>query len=232
MNAEQFSAIVQQGVELQRQFPGKELVGVGGTAASLHCGHRFSVDVDCVTPHLRAEFDAFAQTLANWPGWRTNRTNAPVLILGERAGVELGVRQLRRAEPLRVTVVQGLVIPTVDETLRVKAFLLGERRATRDYLDFAALAHRVGESSAIEALGYLNLLYPTSGSQTAVTRFAEACEALPVDFAAVELSNYKGLTAPFTDWEFVSDQCQACGRLLLRRELQGKLAHDLDGGFR
>jgi hypothetical protein len=232
MNTDRFRTVVEQGVELQRRLVDKDLVAVGGTAAALHCGHRFSMDVDCVTPYLQREFDSFARTLEDWPGWTTNRTNPPVLILGERAGVELGIRQLRRQEPLRTTVVQCLTIPTLDETLRIKAFLLSERRATRDYVDFAALTRTTGEARAIEALRYLNLLYRSSGSQTVVTRLAEACEARPVDHVALDLANYKGLTAPLTDWEFVRSQCRTYGRLLLKLELQGKLSTALDQDFR
>ncbi len=231
MEEADFDAVVRQGTELQERFPGKELVAVGGTAAALHCGHRFSLDVDCVTPHLQAQYDEFAERLENWPGWRTNRKNPPVLILGERHGVELGLRQLRRSVPLRTTQALGLVVPTLAETLRVKAFLLAERRATRDYLDFCALAKKAGEEATFSALAGLNLLYPISGSQTMVSRLAEACEGVPADFSAVDLENYKGLISPFNDWNFVSAVCRQTGRQLLKRELAGTLPQSLPSGF-
>jgi len=226
MKEADFDLVVEQGVELQQQFPGKQLVAVGGTAAALYCGHRFSLDVDCVTPLLAGEYDEFSARLENWPGWQTNRKNPPVLILGEREGVELGLRQLRRSIPLRAAKAHGLVIPTLDETLRVKAFLLSERRATRDYIDFAALAQKAGEEFTLVALAGLNLFYP-GGSQTTVTRFAEACESLPADFIAVDLRNYKGLAAPFNDWILVSETCRGAGRQLLKQELAGILPTSL-----
>ena len=71
-----------------------------------------------------------------WEGWTTNRLNPPVLILGERHGIELGLRQQRRAVPLQVTDVDGLLVPTAPEMLRDEAFLTAERRATRDYVDW------------------------------------------------------------------------------------------------
>src|SRR5438309_1497787 len=77
MKKADFDVVVEQGAEFQRRFPGKQLVAVGGTAAALHCGHRFSLDVDCVTPFLKNEYDAFAEALEHWPGWRTNRKNPP-----------------------------------------------------------------------------------------------------------------------------------------------------------
>lgn len=231
MKEADFNTVVQQGAELQQRFPDKHLVAVGGTAAALHCGHRFSLDVDCVTPHLQYEYNEFAARLEDWPGWQTHRKNPPVLILGERAGVELGVRQLRRSAPLRTTNANGLVVPTLNEILRVKTFLLSERRATRDYVDFAALAQKAGEERTLSALAGLNFLYASTGSQSVVTRFAEACESLPADFAAVNLKNYKGLSAPFNDWDFVSNTCRSAGRQLLKHELDGKLPPSLPPNF-
>lgn len=58
-----------------------------------------------------------------------------------------GVRQLIRRRPLETEElrVDGFVIrvPTLAETARVKAWLILRRNATRDYLDFAALADRI-----------------------------------------------------------------------------------------
>ncbi len=155
-----FEQVIQQGVALQQRFPGEQLAAVGGTAASLHAEHRYSLDVDCVTPSLRDRYREFSERLESWAGRRTNRKNPPVLILGEREGVELGVRQLRPGESLRVTELRGLAVPTLDEILRIKAFLLSERRGTRDYVDFAALAEKAGEQRTLQAVGYLNQLYP------------------------------------------------------------------------
>ncbi len=231
MKEADFDAVVRQGVELQQRFPGGQLVAVGGTAASLHCGHRFSLDVDCVTPQLRERYDEFAEGLEAWPGWQTKRKNPPVLLLGERNRVDLGLRQLRRATPLRSACVRGLVVSTLAETLRIKAFLLGERRATRDYVDFCALAEKAGAEPTLAALDSLNLLYPRKDGLTTVSRFAESCEALPADFSAVDLQDYKGLTSPFNDWDFVSRVCRETGHRLLKRELAGMLPKTLSTHF-
>lgn len=59
-------------------------------------------------------------------------------------GIETGVRQLVRDEPLETTRVeyfgQTLKVPTEAEILRIKGVLILRRNATRDYLDFVALA--------------------------------------------------------------------------------------------
>ena len=123
MDAPDFKRVLAEGRALQARLADLSPVAVGGTAAALHCGHRFSLDVDVVAAQLSSRFDEVAAQLAEWEGWRTNRLNPPVLILGEHGGVELGVRQLRRAVPLQTTRVSELLVATAAETLRIKAFL-------------------------------------------------------------------------------------------------------------
>ena len=226
-----FDEVIAAGVDLQAKLPALELVAVGGTAAAMYCRHRVSLDVDCVTPHLTQQFDQVAEALAHWDGWKTNRQQKPVIILGERHDVELGIRQLRRAVPLQFTQVQGLRVPTPHEALRIKAFLSIERRAVRDFVDVAALAHFLGEDAALRSLTYLNLLYSSPTSQTRVTQFAEVCEMEPLDLAAVRLADYKGLQPPWNDWPHVQTRCQTLARKLLQLELNRQLPSALDQGF-
>lgn len=223
----QFERVVEEGRALQERLVGLAPVAVGGTAVALHCHHRFSLDVDVVTPCLSGQFDEVRANLELWEGWSTNRLNPPVLILGERGGVELGVRQLRRAIPLQTTVVRGLRVPTAAEMLRIKSFLLTTRRATRDFVDVAALAAHLGAPHAAEAAALLNLIYGPRAPQTWISAFAEACECDPVDLATVPLASYKGLRTSLTDWEFVAARCRELGRALLKRELVAGLPTDL-----
>lgn len=226
MSEPTFDQVVNEGVAFQRRFAGESLIAVGGTAAALHCGHRYSLDVDCVTPRLRDDYSGHLARLESWDDWKTNRRNPPVLILGERHGVELGLRQLRRAQPLETTVVRELIVPTPEELLRVKAFLLAERRSTRDFVDVAALVERLGDEASLRALRTLNQLYPAIGALSPVSAFAESAEADPVDAHIVPLDRYKGLRAPFTAWPFVAERARNMSRRLLRLELAG----DLPGG--
>ena len=219
-----FEQVVREGVAFQERFAGEPLIAVGGTAAALHCRHRYSLNVDCVTPRLREDFEGHLARLEGWPDWRTNRKNPPVLILGERHGVELGLRQLRRTQPLETVEVEGLIIQTLEETLRVKAFLLAERRSTRDFVDLAALLNRLGDEASIRALQPLNRLYPAFGALSPISALAEAAEAEPGDLSLVPLDRYKGLRPPFTDWPFVRDEIRRLTRRLLRMELEGGFA--------
>ena len=136
--------VLSAAARLQQLLP--EAVLVGGTAAGLHAGHRASHDADHVLTDLRSHFDEVLGQLESVAGWDTARVNRPVLILGSLDGIETGVRQLIRTAPLETTTVSvgghELTIPTEAEILRIKGFLILRRNATRDYVDFAALAHR------------------------------------------------------------------------------------------
>jgi hypothetical protein len=220
MSEPTFEQVVREGVAFQERFAGEPLVAVGGTATALHCRHRYSLDVDCVTPRLREDFEGHLARLEGWADWKTNRKNPPVLILGERHGVELGLRQLRRTQVLETTKLEGLIVPTLDEMLRVKAFLLAERRATRDFVDLAALLARLAERDALRALLSLNRLYPAFGALSPISALAEAAETEPGDLDLVPLNRYKGLRAPLTDWPFVRDRVREFTRRLLRMELE------------
>ena len=218
-----FQQVLSEGRALQTRLAEFAPVVVGGTAAALYCGHRFSLDVDVVTPQLKSRFEEVKATLSAWEGWRMNRINPPVLILGEHGGVELGVRQLRRSVPLQTGVVSGLLVPTAEEMLRVKSYLLSERRGTRDYVDVAAMIQHLGLEMSVRAMTVFNLVYGTRTPQTWISAFAEACESEPADAATISLSAYKGLRPPFTDWTFVANECRKLGRALIKHELEGGL---------
>jgi hypothetical protein len=50
-------------------------------------------------------------------------------------------------------------LATVEEMLRIKAYLVVQRNATRDYLDTAALSHHLGLRESARALDRMNELY-------------------------------------------------------------------------
>src|SRR4029077_880672 len=84
--------------------------------------------------------------------WSTAKAQPGKIILGELGGIETGVRQLQRSRPLQSTEIEvggkRLLIPTAAEILRIKAWLALGRNQTRDYLDIAALADRMGLDEA------------------------------------------------------------------------------------
>jgi hypothetical protein len=181
-----------------------------------------SFDHDHVVSDLRERFDEILQELESVAGWETARVTRPVLILGSLDGVETGVRQLRRFKPLETTVLgvgnHNVILPTLPEVLRIKAFLCIERNATRDYLDLAALASHMGIEAATESLWSLDELYPQkNGDQWAVRTqlVMQLAAPPPYDLDQVDLAEYKGVKPPFDAWSHVAEVCGELSDALL-----------------
>ncbi|WP_193771066.1 hypothetical protein [Candidatus Magnetaquicoccus inordinatus] len=210
---------------LQSVLP--DAVLVGGTASALYAGHRFSFDHDHIVSDLKERFDSVLTELESVAGWETARVKRPVLILGSLDGVETGVRQLRRAQPLETTMMRvgkyDVILPTLPETLRIKAFLCLERNATRDYLDLSALAAHIGMESAAEALWSMDELYPQKGNDPWIVRtqlVVQLAAPQPYDLESVDLAEYKGVQPPFIHWSYVSEVCGKLSDQLLHVCLQ------------
>jgi hypothetical protein len=206
---------------LQTQIPGAVLVG--GTAAALHAGHRISFDHDHVLADLAQRYDSAFAALESMVGWRTRRRIHGKLVLGERAGVAAGLRSQKRSAPLEtITLETGagktLRIPTVEEMLRIKAFLVVERNATRDYLDVAALSHHLGLGRSAAALDPMSRLYAEfagEGGDVLTSVITKLAHPDPYDLTEIDLSEYKGIVAPWNDWRAVEAQCRSLALAVL-----------------
>lgn len=206
---------------LQSLIP--DAVLVGGTAAAIHAGHRVSLDGDHVVGDLRDRFDEVLATLESAAGWHTARVRRPVLILGALDGVLTGIRQLRRTQPLETVEMDGLTIPTLAEMARVKAWLLAVRRTVRDYLDTVVLFECLGPDALLPAFESFDQLYAQS---TGASPLAEVVERLagadPHDRVEVDLRSYRGLIAPWNDWEFVAQRGRCHAERLASLVLRGR----------
>ncbi len=214
----EWDALLSSAAHLQQILP--EAVLVGGTAAAVHAGHRVSVDADHTLDDLRKRFDGILAQLESVAGWRTARVRRPVLILGSLDGIETGVRQLIREEPLDTTTVQSpvgpVVVPTREEMLRIKGVLILKRNATRDYLDFCALADALGDDGVLRALSPFDRLYPQPNGQSAIQPLqVQLADPLPFDLDDTDLSQYKHLVPRWQDWNRVRGFCGALAILLL-----------------
>jgi hypothetical protein len=206
---------------LQTLLP--DAVLVGGTAASMHADHRVSFDDDHVLVDLATRFDEVLSHLEQAEGWATARVNRPVLILGSLNGIETGIRQLIRSRPLeieQVVVPGGAVrVPTLAEILRVKAWLVLRRNATRDYLDLVALADRIGAADAVRVLCELDEYYEDqqgAGGRRVATQLAKQLAApAPFDLSEVDLQHYRKLKPRWRDWREVESACRALGIAML-----------------
>jgi len=212
--------VLSSAARLQRILP--EAVLVGGTASALYAEHRFSLDADHVVPDLRQRFDQVLADLESVAGWRTARVRRPVQILGNLDGIETGVRQLIRDEPLETTQIerfgQTLTLPTEAEMLRIKGVLILKRNATRDYLDFVALADHMGEEKTVEALRPFDRLYPQPNQESALQQMQiQLANPLPYDLEELNLNEYKNLDARWQDWETVKSTCIGLAMLIFDR---------------
>ncbi|MGH9828382.1 MAG: hypothetical protein ACREDR_34590, partial [Blastocatellia bacterium] len=224
-NGEAWEEVLASLCRLQSVLPGAVLVG--GTASALYARHRFSFDHDHVLPDLRERFDAVLGELEAVAGWETARVNRPVLILGSLDGVETGVRQLRRTQPLETTVMRvgehDVILPTLPETLRIKAALCLGRNATRDYLDVAALSSHMGIEAAAKALGRMDELYPQKNGDPWAVRtqlVMQLAAPAPHDLDGENLGEYKGVKPPFDRWSHVADVCGKVSDSLLKDCMQ------------
>ena len=210
-------------IVFQSHFP--ESILVGGTAAALHAGHRISIDADHVLPNLKKRFTAILEEVEKEAGWVTKRVEPPVLILGHFQGVRTGIRQLIRKAPLETTVVRGLRIPTPEEILRIKAYLIVRRNATRDFIDFVALYDHLGVKKSLEALSSLDLLYPQPGGGSMLQQLAlQLADPKPWDLSETHVTHYKELKSPYNDWKEIRHRASAASQkiILSKSEMGGK----------
>ncbi|MGI8427427.1 MAG: hypothetical protein ACR2FO_08765 [Actinomycetota bacterium] len=219
-NPRRWESILASAARLQELVPNSVLVG--GTAAAHYAGHRESHDHDHVLGDLKNRFDEVLGVLELTQGWATERVNRPVLILGSLDGVETGIRQLIRQRPLEVEEVEieghRIRIPTLEEMVRVKAWLILRRNATRDYLDFVALADRLGKQAAQVALSlddyYSDQIGP-GGARVATQLVKQLAEPAPYDLSEVDLKSYRRLLARWQDWGNVAKQCRGIATQML-----------------
>lgn len=219
-NLPEWEQLLFAAAHLQEILPDATLVG--GTAVAIFAQHRLSRDADHVLPDLRHRFDEVLGELEAVAGWRTARVKRPVLILGSLDGIETGVRQLIREQPLETQEVAiggvRLVVPTEEELLRIKGVLILKRNATRDYLDFAALSERIGPERTMEALASLDQLYPQTSGESALQQLqVQLANPLPYDLEATDLREYRRLHPKWHDWNLVKEICATIATDLFKR---------------
>ncbi|MGO8892896.1 MAG: hypothetical protein ACLQB1_24875 [Streptosporangiaceae bacterium] len=149
----------------------------------------------------------------------TNRVTPGKIIVGELGDIESGVRQLIRNRPLEVTEVtlpsgHVLRVPTPDETLRIKGYLVVRRNQVRDYLDVAALSDRYGIPHSADVLGHVDAYYSdqrgpeAEGVATQLAR--QLADPRPADARTIQqLGQYKNLDMRWADWGNVTEVCRS-----------------------
>jgi hypothetical protein len=214
--------VLEKAAQLQELVPGAVLVG--GSAAALHAHHRQSFDHDHVVADLTERFDTILEHLEALGDWSMTRAQPGKIILGELGGIETGVRQLLRSRPLETTDVeiQGkpLVIPTAAEILRIKAWLALSRNQTRDYLDIAALADRLGLDEAATILASIDDYYAdvnTRPEAVATQLVKQLADPRPRDAeVTAQLASYKALDPRWHDWSAIQTVLADLAERMLR----------------
>ena len=191
-------------------------VMIGGSAAAVHLKHRYSFDADHILSDLTENYEEVLDFLEGRDDWETARIHPPKLILGNFQGVETGVRQLRRNQPLETEQInitgKSLTIPSLPEMIRTKGWMIVSRNATRDYIDFAALAKHMGIEDTVEVLIDFDDFYSDliRGSQASpiVQLIRQLAEPKPGDLERIDLSRYKGIQPPFDSWDYIVKICE------------------------
>jgi len=207
-----FLALLESAAHLQRLVP--DAVMVGGAAAILYADHRESSDHDHVVADLSDRFEIVLEAIEQDDGWATNRVTPGKVILGNLDGIEAGVRQMIRKTPLEVTQVTvpsggKVTVPTIEEAIRIKAFLVVRRNQTRDYLDLAALCDLLGADSAAAVLSAIDDFYADQresldGIASQLAR--QLSDPQPADRSVIgQLGSYRRLNRRWGDWSAVKD---------------------------
>ncbi len=215
--SQRLQRVLESAARLQQVVP--DAVLVGGSAAALHAGHRESFHHDHVLVDLDQRYAQVLDAVEASDGWATSvrASRPPMTIMGSLDGIQAGLRNLRRTRPLetmQVDVAPGVVVtaPTPEEMLRVKAYLVVQRNAVRDYLDVVALADHIGVEHAGEILRHIDDYYDDRSLQAGSVRTSLAlalADPTPVDVDVIaELPRYRGLDPRWHDWSAVVDDCR------------------------
>ncbi|WP_026819795.1 nucleotidyl transferase AbiEii/AbiGii toxin family protein [Arthrobacter castelli] len=217
--------VLESAARLQQLVPDAVLVGDG--AAAMFAGHRLSFESDHVLTNLQEHFDVVLEALESENSWATNRTTYGKIIPEELGGIETGLRQLIRLHPLEVDQVvlpsgKSVRVPTPDETLRIKAFLIARRNQTRDYLDVAALAEKAGLEHAASVLSAMDIYYADQNRDgTAVTSqlIRQLSNPQSKDSrTTTQLEDYKGLKNKWRDWVTTVEVCRKLALLIIQQD--------------
>ncbi len=219
---EQLVEVIKAGVEANREVPGS--IAVGGSVCSLFMHHRNSTDIDFVLADMSRRFESIREHLFQLPAWKEARALRPVLILGSLHGVEVGFRQLRRSIPLEIQTIETpsgqLIVPTVEELLRIKAFLTYNRNTTRDFVDFAELSTLFEIHESGDILSDLDERFGWEKQPSIIVQVAKKLlMPLPYDFDDPKsgFAKLRFIEPRLKTWDDVVERCKAIGEDLTMR---------------
>jgi hypothetical protein len=118
-------------------------------------------------------FDEVLEAVESAAGWRTDRIQRPVLILGQMDGI---LTEISSAPPDAAAgdgSDQRAAGSHAGRDLRIKAWLLATRNTVRDYLDTVVLCERLGDDGVSAALRAFDEIYSQPTGNSALAEVAE-----------------------------------------------------------
>lgn len=107
-----------------------------------------------------------------------------------------------------------------------------KRNATRDYLDFVALADHMGADGVAKALQSFDRLYLQSNGESPLQQLqVQLANAVPYDLEETELSEYKSLAPRWHEWAVVKAACSHMSIVIFDRvcDLEADPSDDRSG---
>ena len=93
-----------------------------------------------------------------------------------------------------------------------------KRNATRDYLDFVALADHMGDENIALALQSFDRLYFQINGESPLQQLqVQLANAVPYDLEETELSEYKSLDPRWHEWDVVKAACSHVATVIFDR---------------
>lgn len=211
--------VVKAGVKANREVPGS--VALGGTVVALFTHHRESTDIDFVLSDLSNNFSEIREHLTEVHGWKERHVRQPFTIMGILDGIRIGYRQLRRSAPMDTQIIETdlgpLVVPTLEELLRTKAFLCYDRNYTRDFVDFAELSLLFETNEAVSILSDLDKRFKWEKQPTIMAEVIKSlllAEPHDLDHPSHGFSHLRFMEPKLHSWNEVALRSQEIGELL------------------
>ena len=104
------------------------------------------------------------------------------------------------------------------EILRIKGVLILKRNATRDYLDFVALADPMGDEKVANALKSFDRIYRQDNGESPLQPLQiQLANPVPYDLEETKLSEYKNLDHRWHDWNAAKKTCSHIATMVFDR---------------
>ena len=140
-------------------------------------------------------------------------------ILGLLGDIPAGIRNLRREVPLEVEEIElpsghHVTIPTIEEALRIKAFLLVNRNFDRDYVDVVALSDQLGVDTAANVLLNIDSYYPEFNGAVGDQLLEKLSCPQPEPNPRHDLYETRNLSPTYSS-EYVSHACRSLAERMM-----------------